>query len=248
MMNLIKFRYRLPIAIALSLEVAIVTLTIATSPAAAVSQTRKQSNPPPPPTNPGSSAAGGRRDPLACPQDAEAITSRPMTALSPTTEPGLTLAERPTFLVYIPRTSAENAEFSISSREGRGVYRTTIALTHTPNLISITLPDQAGSLEVGKSYNWSFAIICNPNDRLEDRFVTGSIERIELASTRLQQIEQAPFNQRLTLYQENHIWYDAIALLFELKRIQPNDSNISTAWRELLQSGGIDPVIDSIDR
>jgi hypothetical protein len=153
--------------------------------------------------------------------------------------------ERPTFLVYVPRTSAENAEFSLSSRDGHGVYRTTVALTNTPNIISITLPTQAESLEIGKSYNWSFAIICNPSDRLEDRFVTGSVQRIELDLTRLQQIEQADLIQRLMLYQEDDLWYDAIALLFELKRTQPNNPSIRAAWQEFLQSGGIDTMIGS---
>jgi hypothetical protein len=241
MMKQLKFRYRFSIAFVLSLEVA-----IAPSPATALSQASKQSNPPPPPTNPGSSAAGGRRDPLACPQDAEATTASPtLTALSPITQAGLTLMERPTFLVYVPRTSAENAEFSLSSRDGHGVYRTTVALTNTPNIISITLPTQAESLEIGKSYNWSFAIICNPSDRLEDRFVTGSVQRIELDLTRLQQIEQADLIQRLMLYQEDDLWYDAIALLFELKRTQPNNPSIRAAWQEFLQSGGIDTMIGS---
>jgi hypothetical protein len=216
---------------------------------------RKQMAPPPPPSNPGGSAAGGRRDPSACPQDAVAPATSPvatsptttaplLTALSPTTTPGLTLTERPTFLVYVPRTSAETAEFSLRDRESRGVYRTTIALTHTPDIISVSPPEQAMPLEIGMQYTWSFAVICNPNDRLEDRFVTGTVQRIELDSTRLQQIKQAPPEQRMALYQEDGIWYDALALLFELKRNQPNGSNFRTIWREFLQSAGADTMID----
>ncbi len=206
----------------------------------------KQTNPPPPPDNPDSSAAGGRRDPTSCPQDAIAPKTNPLlTALSPTTKPGSTLAERPTFLVYVPKTSAQNAEFSLRSRDGRGVYRMTIALTNTPNLISISLPAQATPLEVGKKYTWSFAIICNPSDRLEDKFVEGMVQRTEIDPTRLAKIQQTPPNQRLALYQENGIWYDAIALLFELKRAQPNDSSLNTIWREFLRSCGINTMIDS---
>ena len=145
----------------------------------------------------------------------------------------------------MPKTSAQNAEFSLRSRDGRGVYRTTVALKQTPNLISISLPTQAAPLEVGKQYTWSFAVICNPNDRVEDKFVTGTVQRTELDPTRLAKIQQTPASQRLALYQENGIWYDAIALLFELKRTQPNDSSLNTTWRELLKSGGINTMIDS---
>ncbi len=206
----------------------------------------KQSNPPPPPTNPDSSAAGGRRDPMACPQDAGAATTGPaLTAFSPTTKPGLTLAERPTFLVYVPKTSADNAEFSLRSRDGRGVYRTTVALTNTPDIMSITLPAQAPPLEVGKQYTWSLAVICNQNDRVEDRFVTGTVQRTELDATRWKQIQQASPKEQVSLYQKADAWYDALAVLFELQRTQPNDPSITAMWREFLQSGGVSTMIDS---
>ncbi|MBD1867346.1 DUF928 domain-containing protein [Cyanobacteria bacterium FACHB-471] len=231
---------RLSIAVVLILELAIAPQ------ATAVQQTLKQTLPPPPPNNPGSSAAGGRRSASTCPQDAIAATTDPLlTALSPTTTPGLSLAERPTFLVYVPSTSAENAEFSLRSRDGRGIYRTTVPLTDTPTLISISLPDQVAPLEIGSLYTWSFAIICNPDNRLEDQFVTGSIQRIELNPVRLSQIEQSPPARRIALYQEDGIWYDALTLLFELKRSQPDDLSVDTTWREFLQSGGIDSTIDS---
>jgi hypothetical protein len=247
-----------PVIIALVLGVAIVNTT-AIAPSGAtelhgkenLSSSQKemqlaQSNPPPPPTNPGSSSAGGRRDPSNCPQDAGLAAANPLlTALSPTPKSGLTLAERPTFLVYVPKTSAKTAEFSLRSRTGQGVYRTMIALTTTPNLIGITLPAQAMPLEVGKLYTWSFAIICNPNDRLDDRFVTGMIQRRELDATRLRQIQQAPPRTQVALYQQADVWYDAIAVMYQLKRSQRNDPGISTAWRELLQAGGIDTMIDS---
>lgn len=205
-----------------------------------------QSNPPPPRRNPDRSSPGGRRDPANCAQDPVPVATSPMlTALSPTTKPGLTVAEHPTFLVYVPKTSAKNAEFSLRSRDDRGVYRTTVALTNTPNLISLTLPAQTPPLTVGQPYTWSFAIICNPSDRLDDRFVTGMVQRIELDSTRLRQIQQAPPKEQVTLYQKANAWYDTLTVLYQLRRGQSGDPSISTAWRELLQSGGVDTMIDS---
>ena len=270
MFNLKFLLYRLPISIALVSELAIVNTTIAVSTESrsaliapssaialnegeklAISQVKEtrlaQSNPPPPPENPGSSSAGGRRNPSNCSQDAVSATTTSLllTALSPTTKPGSTLAERPTFLVYVPKTSAKNAEFSLRSREGQGVYRTTIALTNTPDLISITLPAQAPPLEVGKLYTWFFSIICNPDDRVDDRFVTGMVQRSALDPARLRQIQQAPPREQVALYQQADAWYDALAILLQLKRSQLNDPSISTAWRELMQSGGVDSMIGS---
>jgi hypothetical protein len=199
-----------------------------------------QSNPPPPPKNPGSSSPGGRRDSSACPQDADtATTDQGLTALSPTTKPGLTLAERPTFFVFVPKTSAKTAEFSLRDRKGSGVYRTTLDLTKTPGIMSVNLPAQAPALEVGQEYLWSFAVICNPSDRIDDRFVTGTVQRITLEPTRLSQIQQALPKERVSLYQKADVWYDAIAVLFELQRTQPNDSSVSKLWHEFLQSGNV---------
>lgn len=238
-----SFLFSLPVGIALVLELALAPSLATLNQSKVEVAQLKQVLPPPPPDNPDSSAAGGRRAPAACPQDAETAKGGPLlTALSPTAKPGLTLAN-PTFLVYVPKTSAKNAEFSLSSRDSRGVYRTTIALTNTPDFVSVSLPPQTPPLEVGKEYMWTFAIICNPNDRLADQFVTGTVQRTELDPTQRSQIEQTPANQRLAIYQKDGIWYDAIALLFELKRSQPNDPSLNAAWHEFLRSGGIDLTI-----
>lgn len=252
-------QHSIPISIALALELAIAHTAAAITPNTAIelygsqnpliANVKKtqlaQSNPPPPPTNPGSSSAGGRRDPSSCPQDPGAVTGPLLTALSPTAKPGFTLVERPTFLVYVPKTSAKNADFSLRSRSGQGVYRTMVALTNTPALIRITLPTQSTPLERGKLYTWSFAIICNPDDRLDDRFVTGMVQRIELDPTRLRQVQQAAPKEQAILYQKADIWYDALAVLFQLNRRQRSEPDMRKAWRELLQAGGVDTMIDN---
>jgi hypothetical protein len=242
--------YRLPIGMALTLELAIAPGIAAPTSSPSLFASRStiqlaQSSPPPPPKNPDRSSPGGRRNPSNCPQDAAAPTELILTALSPTMKPGLTLAEHPTFLVYVPKTSAKNAEFSLRNRDGRGVYRTMVALSNTPTLISLTLADQTPPLTVGQLYTWSFAIICNPSDRLDDRFVTGMVQRIELDSARLRQIQQAPPKEQVALYQKVDAWYDALTVLYQLRRNQFNDPSYNTAWRELLQSGGVNTMIDS---
>lgn len=250
-MFLLNFlRFSVPVGIVLVSELAIsnrLTASIVPQYISVHQSTQlKQRNPPPPPRkNPGSSAPGGRRDPTACPQDGgTAITGSILTALSPANRPGLTLAERPTFLTYVPKTSAKTAEFSLRKRNGSGVYRTTFVLATTPTIVSVSLPSQAPPLEIGQQYTWSFAVVCNPNDRVDDRFVTGTVQRTELDSTRLRQIQQALPQNRVSLYQKAEVWYDALATLFELRRTQPNDPTLRAVWRDFLQTGGVDSMID----
>ncbi|MBD2033504.1 DUF928 domain-containing protein [Leptolyngbya sp. FACHB-321] len=203
-----------------------------------------QSNPPPR-KNPSGTASGGRRDSIVCPQDAAMPkTDAGLIALSPTTKPGTTLAERPSFLVYVPKTSAKTAEFSLRDDNGRGVYRTTLDLTNTSGIIRLNLPAQAPPLNVGEQYTWSFAVVCDPNRRLNDRFVTGMVQRIEFDLTRLRQIQQTPLRERVVLYQKADVWYDTLTALFELQQTQPNNPSIQTTWNEFLQSGGVSAMLD----
>jgi hypothetical protein len=195
---------------------------------------------PPPPKNPNETTGGGTRDEGRCSQDAK--TSQPLTALSPVTETGLTLAERPTFLAYVPKTTAQTAEFSLFDQKNKGIYQTTFALTNTPGIISFSLPPNAPPLEIGKDYTWSFAMICDPKKRLQDQFVRGRIRRTQLDSALMNQIEKAAPKKRVSLYRSADVWYEALFTLFELQRSQPNDPSVSAAWKELLNSGGLNSI------
>lgn len=204
-----------------------------------------QSNSPPPRKNPGGTVSGGRRDPIVCPQDASMPrTDSGLIALSPIKKPGTTLAERPSFLVYVPKTNARTAEFSLRDPKGRGVYRTTFNLTNTAGIVSLSLPAQVPPLKVGEQYTWSFAVICDPNRRLSDRFVTGMVRRIEFDSASLGQIQRAPLREQVSLYQKADAWYDTLAALFELQRTQPNDPSINAIWDEFLQAGGVNAMLN----
>jgi hypothetical protein len=153
------------------------------------------------------------------------------------------LAERPTFLVYVPKTSAKTAEFSLRLSNNRGLYRTSVALPPTPGIVSISTPSQAPPLELGQQYTWSFAIVFDTADRVNDRFVTGTVQRTELDPTRLRQIQQASAKERVALYQKADIWYEALPVLLELQRTQPSDLSIRALWDEFLQSGGVSLMV-----
>ncbi|NEQ22735.1 MAG: DUF928 domain-containing protein [Microcoleus sp. SIO2G3] len=207
------------------------------------SHTQRQTNTPlpPPPKNPDETTGGGTRDEGRCAQDA--ITSEPpLTAFSPVAETGLTVAERPTFLVYIPQTIAQTAEFSLFDQNNNGIYQTTFALSNTPGIVSFNLPPNAPPLEIGKDYTWSFAIICDPKKRLQDRFVRGRIRRTELDSALMNRIEKAAPRERVSLYRSAGVWYEPLFMLFELQHSQPDDPSVSAAWKELLNSGGLHSI------
>lgn len=169
------------------------------------------------------------------------------TALLPSSNVGLTSAENPTLFVNLPSTSAESAEFILFDSTNKEVYFTTLALPSTPGVVSFTLPkDNNGKslLEAGKRYHWFFTVICDSIDRGNKIEIVGEIERQPLTTSSGNQLQPRASRNLLSLYSENGIWYDAVATLAELRQANPNDAELMTDWKTLLQSvGGLDPSI-----
>ena len=92
----------------------------------------------------------------------------PLTLLTSTDNPGLTSLKYPIFWVYVPPTSATEAEFTLVAQGGKSGYRTTFPLTNIPGVVSFRLPSEAPPPEFGKAYTWKLALICNPGDRTQD--------------------------------------------------------------------------------
>lgn len=92
----------------------------------------------------------------------------PLTLLTPTHSPGLTSLKSPIFWVYVPPTSATEAEFTLVARDEKSGYRTSFPLTNIPGVISFRLPSEAPPPEFGKAYTWKLALICDPSDRTQD--------------------------------------------------------------------------------
>jgi Domain of Unknown Function (DUF928) len=185
--------------------------------------------------------APGQRTYAAARADCPAI-GKPMTALVPPTNIGLTISERPTFWFYIPYqpTSANPVEFLLINDKNSTVYKTTLQLTSTPGIISISLPQNAPLLENRKKYNWVLSFMCDPANRLKDTFVKGYIERVSVNSNLKNHLEKASTpRERILLFAENGLWYDALTLLAEERRKKPNDVQIAKDWEDLLQSSEV---------
>jgi Domain of Unknown Function (DUF928) len=191
----------------------------------------KYEPPPPPPTSgePTGRAQGG------------AGRGCEPTALVPVTKSkngnllwGLTVAERPQFWFALPRklTKQDAVEFVLKDNQGKEVYKTT-SKSETPlGLVSFTIPKTVPSLQIGKSYNWSFAISCD-FQTVEDKpgTVEGSIQRIATSTNLKNQLAGATPVEQASIYAQNGIWFDALSILAVNKR----DKNSSAAWTELLR-------------
>lgn len=163
----------------------------------------------------------------------------PLTILVPSSGIGLTMTARPTFLAYVPLTSAKSAEFVLQDDKDNDIYRTTVELSGTPGVVSLRLPETAPPLKVGKDYLWYFSLVCQPNDRLKDVFVSAWVQRIKPDKTVTETLKRVTLRDRPAVYAEASLWYDTVSSLAELRRSNYRDSTLTNEWVELLDFVGL---------
>lgn len=192
--------------------------------------------------SPRTTTGGASRGVCSIASGETAENKKPTIALIPNTDTELTTQTHPTIFLYVPDSTILSAELSLWDRNQKGLYQTTVSLSGRSGIVGIKLPDAAPSLEVGKRYKWSLALICDRDRRSRDVVVEGWIERTQLSSTLEEQIGTVEPLQRARLYAQNRIWYETLATLAQLRRDRPNDSSIATEWQNLLRSVGLQDV------
>lgn len=192
---------------------------------------------------PVNTAGGASRDGGICPQDS-ATPSMFMKPLMPENQPGLTVADHPTFFVYVPQTSAKMVLFVLKDETETEdyYYQKTIPLAHTAGIVSVKLPSDAPVLEVGKRYRWSFVLLCGGELRPDSPGIEGQIQRVAENPALSNQLKGSSLLERAALYGKDGIWYDTLTNLAELRRSQPQDVTVAATWEDLLKSVGLEAI------
>jgi Domain of Unknown Function (DUF928) len=167
-------------------------------------------------------------------------------ALLPATNQALTVSDRPTFFVYVPPTTAQEASFSLQDDRGELYYQTKVALPKNGGSISIPLPETASTLQVGKTYKWFFEIHCAAVQFDPDNpIIEGSVSRTSIDPALENQLSASQTAlDKAQLYGEAGIWYDTIGTLAQARQAQPQDPALAQNWQELLNSVGLDEIAD----
>ncbi len=149
-----------------------------------------------------------------------------LTALVPEIEKnkpwGLTFAEHPTFWVSIPELPAEvrSAEFVLQNlKDDRDFYRTQLILPANSGIIRVELPNLSQySLEIDKSYRWTFRIFCDPLNPCYYVSVDGIVKRVAQNENNV-----------------NSFWYDILTDLANLRLAAPENMNLRDEWGRLMK-------------
>lgn len=192
------------------------------------------------PSNPG---LPGRRQPASPRGPCFPNNEKPLTALVPKDNLGLTAIPHPSFFFYIPETPATTVQFVLVDEEiNSKIYQTTFPITGTAGIVSFRLPNSQNSpsLKLGKKYHWYFSVVCDPNDRSGDIYVDGWVQRVGPNPVLESELKNASVAAQIRLYKQHNLWQDALTTLTEQRRFHPNDSTLSAEWTMLLRSVELD--------
>jgi Domain of Unknown Function (DUF928) len=167
-------------------------------------------------------------------------------ALLPESFYGTTVSERPTVMVYVPASGAEEAIFSIKDEVGNMHHKITIPVAGKFGVMAIQLPSEAPALAIGKNYQWFLALKLDGQLSPNTPYVDGWIQRIqpsaELKMAMGNSTQQNNLLQQAEALGKNGVWYDCVATLAGLHMAKPNNVSVIKQWEELLSSVSLNNI------
>lgn len=137
-----------------------------------------------------------------------------LSVLTPT-HIGLTTQAQPVMYWYVSKPISkpfQNIEFVLNSEQSIApVLRTNLPSVTKSGIQKIQLSDYDVSLKADVEYNWSIALIPNPESRSHDFVTSGKIKYIKPKEELQRRVRNSSIDQRPYIFSESGFWYDAIA-------------------------------------
>lgn len=162
-----------------------------------------------------------------------------LTALMPNKKnTGNTAKNGTSLFVYVPKNTAKTVEFLLMDEEGEEIYKQELKMNGTSGIMKASVPEKV-PLKVGKSYQWYFTIVCNPEDSNSNESVKGVIKRVALKPAEEKLLQTKDLFKQAEIYAQNNFWYNTLEAMVELRKQKPNE------WKELLTSVGLKELADA---
>jgi hypothetical protein len=140
----------------------------------------------------------------------ESNVSVGLTPLVPFSHVGQTSTQHPTFTWFVPDRSPYPLQLRLFTSTGQPLYRT--QMQSQPGMMQFSLPQDQPGLAIGQSYRWQVVLVCNPNIPSMNVVAAAEIAVVKPSSALQTQLAAAQTpQQRIDLYAESGLWYDAIA-------------------------------------
>lgn len=149
---------------------------------------------------------------------------------------GATATDYPTFWLYV-KTSIEKPipiELELRDNQDNTIYRTQFELTQGPGIVSVPLPENAPALKAGEKYYWYFSSF------EYELYRFGELQRVALSPKVEKQLANLTPKERIAVLANKGLWYETMTELAELRRTNPEDTELKAVWAELLADPDVD--------
>ncbi len=167
-----------------------------------------------------------------------------MKAVMPSTNIGLTMAERPRIYAYVP-SGAKEAVFSMVDEKGHQYHMAMLNLPNKAGVMEVTLPDSLPPLQMNQDYKWSILMICGEELDTDSPAIEGWVRRVEGDRNLVSQGNQPASLDLAAKLAQNSVWYETVSTLATLRQEQPNNANVKAAWQQVLGSVGLEPIANA---
>lgn len=163
---------------------------------------------------------------------------RPLLALNPINNLGVTAAAQPTLYFVLPSLrQAQEVEFLLVDDQQNTIYKHTEWAEPDQSILAVQIPGEY--LTSDQPQQWYFAVICDRENPAQDLVVDGWLQRVTTATLPPSTPERLPAElERLQAYQEQGLWTDAIALIMQLRQSHPQNPAVQAQWQALVATLG----------
>lgn len=154
---------------------------------------------------------------------------------------GQTRAAQPSLFWFIDQVPerAVRMEFTLLAEDQvEPVFESTLPLPTRAGIHRIRLADLGVELAPGTEYEWSVAVVVDPEDASKDVVATGWIDRVERPQLQAR-LDAAGRDGAVYVLAEEGLWYDALSELGDDLDRSPTDATLRAMQESLLQQVGL---------
>jgi len=157
---------------------------------------------------------------------------------------GLTVSATPALYWYLSKPTSVRVEVTLIDDKGETpLVEYAITNANGPAVHRVDLTARKVLLKPDTEYQWSIAVVPNPNERSGDVMAGGALKLVAVpANIAARQTAGASKDELAGLYAAAGIWYDAIALYSELIEQRPGDKALRESRAALLEQVGLKDV------
>ena len=173
--------------------------------------------------------------------------SLPMISLLAPDHVGFTLHEQPVLFWFTPTNHNLSYEFTLIADSAEApLIEAKLSVPSRAGIQQIRLADYKTKLVSGERYQWSVALVMDPDEPSANVVAKGAIERVgrdKLERPVPSDMTKADAPKR---YAEAGVWYDALMAISDQMQSNPADAELRQLRASLLEQGGLGEVAVSI--